>query len=144
MDLQTYNKEFARIYKEFDDLYHEIAFHLGLSDSAFEILYSVAVCGEGCTQKEICQLSCTKKQTINSAIQKMAKDGVLKLEQGKGRRVYVFLTEEGRQMVAHKIEPVIQSEIAVFAEMTPQERAEFLRLNEKYISLLRKKVYRRE
>ncbi len=46
-------KEFNRLYKEFDELYHGIAVRAELSDSAFCILYAVVEMGDGCLQKEI-------------------------------------------------------------------------------------------
>lgn len=56
-------REFNKIYKEFDDLWHETALHIGLSDSAFDILYSVYCLGDGCLQRDICALSFGRKQT---------------------------------------------------------------------------------
>lgn len=144
MEPQDYNKEYARIYKEFDDLYHEVALGMGFSDSAFEILYGITVCGEGCTQKELCDLSCTKKQTVNSAIQKLAREGVLWLESGRARTVHVYLTEEGKQIVKEKIEPILQYECAVFEEMPSKEREELLRLSKKYLDSLKEKLRKGE
>ena len=43
-------KEFNRIYKRTNEIYHDIAFRLGLSDSAFDILYSISELGDGCLQ----------------------------------------------------------------------------------------------
>ena len=56
-------KEFNRVYKEMDDLYHEIALKLGLSDSAFIILYALCEQGNGCLQKDICAQAFVSKQT---------------------------------------------------------------------------------
>ena len=46
--------EFNRLYKEMDDLYHDIALKLGLSDSALTIFYAICELGDGCLQKDIC------------------------------------------------------------------------------------------
>ena len=58
--------EFNRLYKEMDDLYHDIALKLGLSDSALTIFYAICELGDGCLQKDICSQSFCSKQTINS------------------------------------------------------------------------------
>ena len=42
--------EFNRLYKEMDDLYHDIALKLGLSDSALTIFYAICELGDGCLQ----------------------------------------------------------------------------------------------
>ena len=96
-------REFNKIYKEFDDLWHETALHIGLSDSAFDILYSVYCLGDGCLQRDICALSFGRKQTINSAIQKLVKEGLLRMKQGKGREMHIYLTEAGNTFVRQKV-----------------------------------------
>ena len=60
-------REFNRLYKELDDLYHNLALRQGLSDSASIILYALYLLGDGCLQRDICDLSYISKQTINSA-----------------------------------------------------------------------------
>lgn len=139
-NFREYSIAYSRVYKEIDDVYHEFASHQGMSDSAFEILYSIAVVGEGCTQKEICELCCTRKQTINSAIQKMAREGLLRLEHGKGREMCIFLTEKGKKVEGEKIFPVVQCEARAFNQMNQEEREEFLRLNEKFLEGLKANI----
>ena len=50
-------REFNRLYKELDDLYHNLALRQGLSDSASIILYALYLLGDGCLQRDICDLS---------------------------------------------------------------------------------------
>ena len=133
-------KEFNRVYKEMDDLYHEIALKLGLSDSAFIILYALCEQGNGCLQKDICAQAFVSKQTINSSIRRLEKKGILFLEPGKGRDMHICLNEMGRQFVQEKIVPVVQMENSVFSGMSPIESAELLRLNRKYLEQFREKV----
>lgn len=45
-------KEFDSLYKMIDDVYHEIALSMHLTDSAFLILYCLLELGDGCSQKE--------------------------------------------------------------------------------------------
>ena len=58
-------KEFDSLYKMIDDVYHEIALSMDLTDSAFLILYCLLELGDGCSQKDICKLYSISKQTVN-------------------------------------------------------------------------------
>lgn len=133
-------REFNKIYKGFDDLWHETALHIGLSDSAFDILYSVYCLGDGCLQKDICALSFGRKQTINSAIQKLMKEGLLRMNQGKGREMHIYLTEAGKRFVKQKVEPLVEIENSVWGEMPLEERRELIRLTKQYVDCYRTKI----
>lgn len=93
---------FNHIYKEFNEIYHEATLKMGLSDSAFDILYSIVDLGDGCSQSDICKYSCLSKQTVNSSIKKMASLNYLTFKPGKGRVMQIFLTDKGRQLLDEK------------------------------------------
>lgn len=131
-------KEFNRIFKECSRIYHDIALKLGLSDSGFDILYALCTLGDGCLQKDICEITLLSKQTIHSSVRKLVKDGYLKLESGRGRDMHIFLTPAGKALTLEKIAPAIRTENLAFTDMTDDEQAEFLRLNRKYADSLRK------
>ncbi len=131
-------KEYNRIYKETNGIYHDIALSLRLSDSAFDILYAICQLGDGCLQRDICSLSATSKQTINSSIRKLAQDGYITLKHGKGRQMHIFLTDTGIELVKERIFPVIEIENKVFDSMAEEESRELLRLSRKYIEILEK------
>ncbi|MEY8339109.1 MarR family transcriptional regulator [Lachnospiraceae bacterium 62-35] len=133
-------RELNQIYKEMEDLYHDIAIKLGISDSVFDILYDICELGDGCLQKDICRMSFSSKQTINSAIQKLKGDGYLYLKPGKGKDKHIFLTEIGRQFVEENIIPVFQIENLAFHELSHEESQELLRLSGKYLKQFREKV----
>lgn len=129
-------KEFNGIYKEMDDLYHEAARGMGLSDSAFDILYTVCQVGDGCLQRDVCRVCYTRKQTVNSSIRKLEREGYLTLRPGKGRDMHIFLTPAGQALVTEKICPVIRMEEEAFLQMSEQECGELLRLSKKYLQKL--------
>ena len=131
-------KEFNRIFKECNHIYHDIALKLGLSDSGFDILYTLCEIGDGCLQKDICAATMLSKQTIHSSVQKLAKDGYLSLQPGKGRDLHIHLTSAGKALMEEKITPAIQTENLAFTDMSKDEQEEFLRLNRKYIDSLRR------
>ena len=81
--------EFNKFYKELNDLYHETALNAGLSESSFDILYSVFELGDGCLQSDIQKISFLPKQTINSSIHKLEKEGYISFSDGKGRSKHI-------------------------------------------------------
>ena len=123
--------EFNRLYKEMDDLYHDIALKLGLSDSALTIFYAICELGDGCLQKDICGQSFCSKQTINSSIRKLEREGTVYLRRGKGR-----------EFVENRIRPAMGMEVQAFLELTPGERSELLRLTGKYLEHFRERERR--
>lgn len=131
-------QQFNRLYKELDDIYHEIALAIGISDSALAVLYVVCTLGDGCLQKDICREAYVSKQTVNSSVRSLERNGFLYLEKS-GRDKHICLTEKGRQFVEQKIRPVVDMENGAFLEMEPEERAEFIRLSQKYVDLFGKK-----
>ncbi len=133
-------EEFNRLYREMDQIYHGLAVRMGLSDSAFIILYTIAELGEGCLQKDIAAWCSLSRQTVNSSIQNLKAQGFLSLDSGKGREKEIFLTEEGKGIVEEKIFPVMELEQSVFEEMSPKECQEMLKLMGKYVGKFRKKV----
>ena len=129
-------KEFNRIYKKTNEIYHDIALRLGLSDSAFDILYSISELGDGCLQKDICNATCIPKQTIHSSIRQMEKSGYLTLSSGKRRSMHITLTDLGKNLLERTIYPVMQMEGEAFHCMTDEECQQMLALFGKYIQAL--------
>ncbi len=133
-------KEFNRIYKEADDMYHNLALRLGMSDSTLDILYTICVMGDGCLQRDVCSLCCTRKQTVNSAIRKLEREGILTLTRGRGRDMHIVLTALGKQTVEEKIQPLLEAEERAFARISPQEQAQLLALNRNYFRQLQEEI----
>lgn len=124
------------LWRGIEDLYHEIGLKLGLSDSAFLILYEVGALGDGCLQKDICEQACISKQTVHSSIRKLEQKGYLYLKPGKRKDKQIFLTDAGKQLVQEKIYPVFAMENAVFEALGLENSRAFLRLNESYLENL--------
>lgn len=133
-------KEFNRLYREMDQIYHGLAVRAGMSDSAFVILYTIVELGEGCLQKDIAEWCSLSRQTVNSSIQKLKAQGYLSIDAGGGREKGIFLTEEGKQLVEKKIFPVMEMEQAVFEEMELQDSQKMLRLMGEYVGKFREKA----
>ena len=116
--------ELNHIYKEFNDVYREAATKVGLSLSGFDILYAICEMGDGCLQRDISQMCCIPKQTVNSSLRKLEQDRYLIL--------HIHLTEKGQKLMEEKIYPVIEAENQAFSGMSKEECKKMLELYEKY------------
>lgn len=137
-------RKYNCLYRETDNFYHTIALQSGISDSAFWILYTICEYGNGCLQRDICNVSSVSKQTIHSSIRKLEQEGYLYLKPGKGRDKHILLTEAGEWLVEEKIAPIIRMENEVMADLGKEESDRLLTLMEKYLKLLRKRYEKRE
>jgi len=100
-------------------------------------LYAIYELGEGCLQKDICNMAWVSKQTIHSAIRKLEEESCLFLKQGRGKDRNIFLTEKGKRLLEEKIQPVIALENSVFDSMTKEESREMLRLMQQYLEKMK-------
>lgn len=129
-------KEFDSLYKMIDDIYHDIALSMHLTDSAFIILYCLLELGDGCSQKDICKLYSISKQTINSSVKSLEDKGFLIRKAGVGRDIHLYFTEFGKKFADEHIGPVIDMENETFACMKPSECEQLLSLTRKYVQIL--------
>lgn len=136
-------REFNHINKEYNDIYREAVAHMGISESAFDILYSVCELGDGCLQRDICKVCYIPKQTVNSAIRKLEKEGYLVLTRGHGRQMHIIMTEMGKEKQRQWIYPLIQAENAAFSVLTEEENFRLLALHRKYVTALRRHMSER-
>lgn len=133
--------EYNSIFKENDELYHEVAKALGLSDCSFWILYSLREENRALTQSEICYALYQPKQTVNSALKKLERSGYIVLEEMKDRRSkQVHLTKKGRELAEQTVDQVIALEQEALSEMTETEQGMFIRLFYKYTQLLKRSM----
>ena len=130
-------QEFNRIFKEFNMIYRDAALKLGLSNSVFDIFYTICESGDCCTQKYICDATFLPKQIVHSAIQKLDAEGLVELKPGKGRSVNICLTPLGEEELHTLINPVFELENAVFESMSANDTEKMLELNNRYLSILR-------
>ena len=138
--MHTDLKRFNCLTAEIDAVYHDAALRLGLSDSALMILYTVCTYGESCLLHDITRLSGVSKQTIHSALHKLADEGVVYLEPVSGRKKRVFLTKTGKAFAEQTVLQVIEIENEIFGGWTEAEREMYIGLTQRYLSAFREKV----
>ena len=136
----------ARAYEAFDSfwreqnqLYRDVATSFGISESAFSILYAIFLAGEkGISQRDICVQMCIGKQTVNSSIHKLEREGVVVLKSGPGRRgLLAHLTPGGLELAERTIVPMVEAELAALREFDDRELELSLLLGRRYTDALR-------
>ena len=138
MTFSQFISDYNTLYKEGNRLYHSLAKHFGLSDTAFWILYSLEESETALTQTELCSTLCLSKQTINSALKTLANAGYITLEapHSKHRSKYISLTLPGRELTKHTIDPIFRLEEQAYEGLSDEERRTLLSLNRRYLDLL--------
>ena len=136
MDFEYFNGEYGRLYKEEDGLYHRLAKHFGLSDSAFWIIYTLETAQSPLSQTEMCGYLALSKQTINSALKQLEREGYIRLSDGPGRRKYLELTSQGQVLAARTARPVLAAEERAFHCMSLEEQASTLYLMRRHLKLV--------
>lgn len=125
---------------EINEAYHDAAVRLGVSDSAMDILYTICVAGDGCALSDVARLSGSSRQTIHSAVKKLAQDSIVRLEAKNGKEKRVLLTEAGRALTEQTAQKVIEMENEIFDGWEREEREAYLRLLQKYLCNLKERV----
>lgn len=126
-------------WREQNQLYRDVAASFGISESAFNILYAIFLAGEkGISQRDICVQMCIGKQTVNSSIHKLEREGVVVLKSGPGRRgLLARLTPVGLELAERTIVPMIEAELAALREFDDRELELALLLGRRYTDALR-------
>lgn len=133
-------KRYNYVMNEINSIYHDAAMRMGISNSTQSILYVICENGDRCLQSEIYKQTGISRQTINSAIRKLEKDGIVYLEQGQGRNTIVCLTDVGKEIADQKARPIIRIENEIFDEWTEEESRMYQELTERYRDSLKKKL----
>lgn len=140
MEKKNTNKrlsEYNRIIKKNDELYHNMAKNFGMPDCAFWILYMLREEKKYLTQCSICDALYQPKQTVNSALKKLEKDGYITLEGTGGRNgKQINLTVKGIGLASQTVDRVIDLEKKALGGLTIEEQKTFLSLFNKYTDLL--------
>ena len=132
-------KRYNYLVGEMNAVYHDISLHLGLSDSAMIILYTICDNGDSCLLQEISRRSGVSKQTINSAIRKLEEEGIVYLKSAGAKNKNVCLTDEGKQLAKHTAIRLIEMENDIFASWEKDDIEKYLELTERFLTSLKEK-----
>lgn len=139
LTFQEFIRRYNGLYKQNTEIYHRLARHFGLSDSAFWILYTLREAGGSVSQSQLCGELFLSKQTVHSALKQLEQGGYLQLENvpnnRKNKRVQV--TPQGEQLLCQVSDPVFAMEERAFLRLSPQQRQAVLELDEALLEALR-------
>ena len=79
MNIREIIYQIERERKEQDSIYHAVAVKYGLPDTTLWVLYYISEFDEDQTQQDLCRQGFHAKQTINTAIAGLAKNGFVEL-----------------------------------------------------------------
>lgn len=133
-------KRYNYLFGETGMAYHEIYLKLGLSDSAMLILYTILEKGDSCLLKDICHNTGLSKQTINSAMRKLERDGIVWLEKAGAKNKMAHLTQAGKHLAERTAGRVIQAENEIFASWESEDVQKYLELTEAFMLALKEKA----
>ena len=128
-----------RIYNETNQLYHRLARACGLSDCAFWLLYTLREEEGPLTQTQLSEILCLPRQTVNSALKRLVKEGCLRLEavDGNLKNKQVMLTDRGEELLRSSVDLVFRLEENASARLTEKERTALLSLGKKLMNAFR-------
>lgn len=133
-------KRFNFLTAEINELYHEAAAKLGLTDSAMLILYTICSSGEECPIGDVIRLCGISKQTVNSALRKLESESIVYLETIDGKKKKVCLTEKGKILVKRTVLKLIDIENEIFDSWTHEDRLKYISLTQKYLAQFKEKT----
>ena len=136
MTMKSAFQEFNRIDGQIQRSYHEAAVKMGLPDSEFWILYALVTNEPKLPQAELTFVTGISKTTINSALKKMEREGLLELTPGSGRNICVSLTPAGNQLAEKTVCRLVALENRVYESWSPEEQAMLIQLNRDYAGKL--------
>ena len=116
-----------------------LALKFGLSDSAMWILCTIREANRELTQSEIAQEMSMSRQTVNSAIKNLEKQGYLQLEavSGDRRNKTLSFTEEGEAFAKKTVDRVLSLEHQVFENLEVEEQEQITQILRKYTRFMR-------
>ena len=129
-------QEFNQINGQIERSYHEAAVKMGLPDSAFWILYALVTNTPGIFQAELTFVTGISKTTVNSALKKMEREGLLTLSPGSGRNIRVDLTPAGNQLAEKTVCKLVALENRIYESWSPEEQRMLIQLNRDYADKL--------
>jgi len=120
-------------------IYHKVAVKFGLSDTALWILYILSDGGTEHTQQELCRQCCFSKQTVNTALSKLVKNGTATLEAlpDSKKQKRIVLTKSGEQLASETAKRLREAEIKAYKKLSQEELKAYLDISSRLTRYLR-------
>lgn len=122
----------------YEALYRDVAAFFGISPTTAWVLYTLMDADGELAQQDLGEKWNFPKQTVNSCIQNLCKDGYLTLSviPGTRNRKLIHLTKQGRELVDKTTRLLAQAEERAAAHLTEAELTQYLSLSAKFYNAL--------
>ena len=142
MNIRNYIELIEQQRKEQDAIYHNVAVKYGLSDTTMWVLYNIYFAEDIITQQELCRQCFFAKQTVNTAITGLVKNGYVELESiiGTRNQKKILLTEKGARLADSTIKPLVESENKAYAVLDSTEMKAYLDMTTRLTVSLREEA----
>lgn len=133
-------EQFQIIRRKTDDEWASILNHFGMAKGQMMVIWTLWDFKKPCTQKEICDDWYENKQTINSAVKKLAEEGYIDIAPSPDnlREKLLLLTEKGNFFAMRTVGKILEAEKRAFELLLEEEQNEIIRINQKHYELLKK------
>lgn len=125
---------------EIEAAYHEAALKFGLADSTQFILYTVCYLGDNCPLNDVVRITGISKQTVNSAIRNMEKQGLIRLIAATPKTKNIVFTEKGKNIAENTVIRLMKAEDDIFVSWPEEDVQKYLELNERFLNDLKEKI----
>ncbi len=144
MNIREIIHQIERNQKEWKSIYHDVATKYGLSETALWVLYYISEFDEDQTQQDLCRQGFYAKQTINTAVTGLAKDGLVELIPVIGTRNHkkIHLTPKGRAFAERTARPLKAAEENAYGRLSEEELSAYIRTLRKLNAYLREETER--
>ena len=124
----------------FEALYSRVASFFGLTTCEMWIYYFLLIEDNGITQRDICCQMSFKKQTVNSAVSKLVKNGMMTLSaaDGNSKNKILMLTPEGREFAQRTVNQLLEAELKAAKKFGSKKLSSFCKLRDEYYGTLLK------
>ena len=122
----------------FEALYSRVASAFGLTTCEMWIYYFLLIEENGITQRDICSQMSFKKQTVNSAVAKLVKNGmlILSITDGNSKNKILMLTPEGREFAQRTVSQLLEAELKAAKKFGSKKLISFCKLRDEYYGTL--------
>lgn len=139
MKTEEYLMNIGRQEKQFDALYRNAGVLFGLPDCAMWILYFLSSSEQELSQQDLIEKMMFPKQTINSAVTRLAKKGIVELSMipGSRNRKKITLTEAGKRLAENTVDRMFKAECHAVEQMGAERMATYIELYHDFFTCLR-------
>lgn len=133
--------DFARTLQKMNVVYEDVAKSVNLSYTSLQVINLITEI-EDCTQKAICEATFLPKQTVNSIVTNLEKNGFIKLvtlESNKRLKIISF-TEKGDTLVKQTIFRLRKAEKAAMLSLSEADRKVMLKTFRAYSQKLQEEI----